>query len=108
MNEQSQSLAFKTSQPFSHRFDLDNAHNLEAISEKIGVIGYRTRGILTFVLHHMLDNGNSETSHVTAAIETVIDEIKDLEEIKILFDSAIREMPATLKTHSDVLGGDQC
>ena len=108
MNIQSQSLAFKTSHPFSHRFDADNASNLEAVSEKIGVIGYRTRGILTFVLHYMLDHGDSETSHITAAIETVIDEIKDLEEIKHLFDIAIREMPSSLKPHSDVLGGDQC
>lgn len=108
MNIQSQSLAFKTSQLFNHRFDANNAANLEAVSEKIGVIGYRTRGILTLVLNHLLDQGDNDTSNITAAIETVIDEIKDLEEIKLMFDRAIRDISATLKTNPDVMGGGQC
>ena len=100
MSDTTKSYSVKNSHPFSHRFDVNNVHNLEAVSEKIGAIGYRSRGILTLVLNHLLDHGDSEASHITAAIEAVIDEIKDLEEINRLFDSA-------MKTNSDVMGGGQ-
>lgn len=99
--------ALKNRHPFNHRFDADNAANLEAVAEKIGIIGYRARGILTLILNQLLDQCDSENSDITAAIEVVIDEIKDLEEIKYLFDRAIREMPASLKANPDVLGGGQ-
>jgi hypothetical protein len=61
---------------------------------------------LTLVLNHLLDHGDNDTSNITAAIEAVIDEIKDLEEIKHLFDVALMDMQASLKTNPDELIAD--
>jgi hypothetical protein len=58
---------------------------------------------LPLVLNHLLDHGDNDTSNITAAIEAVIDEIKDLEEVKQLFDRTLMDMSDSLKTNPDEL-----
>lgn len=92
-------------QPFRHRFSADDALNLEAVANKAGAIGFRTKGLLSMVFDHLLDHCSNEENHILAAIEVVIDEMDDLQDIKHLVDMALRERKTPPRRREEQTGG---
>jgi hypothetical protein len=82
-------------QAFSHRFNADDALSPEAIANKIGAIGYRTKGMLKLVVDHLINNTGPEANSILGTLEAAIDAMDDLQEIKYLIDMVLLEGKTT-------------
>jgi hypothetical protein len=90
--------------PFRHRILVEDASNLEATANKLGMMGNRTQALLSVLLNIFINEEAPDSEQVVAVLETAIGEAKDMQEVAFMLEVAAREQAKNAAS----AGGDQC
>lgn len=86
------SVAATPNHAFRHRFNADDALNPEVLANKIGAIGYRTKGMLSLVIDYLVDHAGPGENNIIGTLEAAIESMNDLQEIQHFIDLKLKDV----------------
>jgi hypothetical protein len=80
-----------TKQPLVNRFDASQAHDASHVIDSIGLMTERASGVLALLYAHFQGETRMNDVHILAALNAVMTEVEDINDVLICHSSAVRQ-----------------